>query len=182
MKRKNDAAQNRFVTSVSSLTGIEGNRFLKNRDGYIGGLKIPGIDIFNLKEDDFETAILAFGNAVLMADIPTKYVFIGCKPDYSSQAANIARHELLQKNPFRRHLLERQRAMLEYYQDNNQVRYSFVLFFSPKKEKIAAAMDKYILCLSMAKISAAACEKEELEQLYATVLKGGTDYGSEQDS
>jgi hypothetical protein len=181
MKHKKDAVLSKFVTSVSSLTGIEDGCFLKNNNGYIGGLKVPGIDIFNLKQDDFEAAILAFGNAVLMVTLPTKYVFIGCKPNYGSQMANIARHELIQKNPFRKHLLERQRAMLEYYQEHNQVRYSFVLFFSPKKEKITNAIEKYAGCLSMAKITAVVCERADLEQLYTTVLKGETDNGDTQD-
>lgn len=177
MKQNNAAAK--FVTDVSSLTGVDGDAFVKNRSGYIGGIKVSGIDIFNYKKDDYENAIYSFGLALSVVDIPTKYVFVGCKPDYSNQMANLARHELTQENQFLKSLLARQRAWFEFYQKKKEIRYSFVLFFSPDKKKISDCIDKYINCLSLSKITAVPCRRKDYEQVFEILLKGGNEIDTE---
>ena len=177
MARKSNGnnADSRFVTEISEITGIIDRRYIVTRGGYIGGVRVSGIDIFNFKQTDREIAIRAFGDAISIVEIPTKYVFIGCKPDYSSQISNLAKHELKQDNNFRRHILERQRAWLEYYQKGEEMRCVFVLFFSPDTEIIESCIKKYTACLERGKLEASECTEEDFITLYNALLTGGTD-------
>jgi len=162
-----------FITSILTITGLEDEKFVKSQNGYIGGVKVPGIDLFNLKSSDLQHAISSFGDAIAKVDIPVKYVFAGCKPDYSSQKINLARHELKQLNPFRKYLLERERAWLEHYEKNQEERLVFVLFFEESKAVIEDAINKFIGSLSQAKMTASVCGRNELKTAFKILLQGG---------
>lgn len=172
---RNEDKEQRFVMDAGSIAGIEDDCYVVTRNELIGAVRVPGIDIFHFKESDRNISMRAFGNAVAQTDIPTKYVFIGCKPDYSRQIALLARKELAQENSFRKKLLARQRAWLEYYEKNLEERLSFVLFFSPDKSRIADSMARYISCLQQAKVAASVCDRRDLTQLFSTLLQGGND-------
>lgn len=173
MKKKSSSSPDKFVTAVSTITGIKDGMFIKSGDSYIGAVKVPGIDIFSFKQQDREMSMSAFGNALSVVEIPTKYVFIGCKPNYSNQISNLAKHELRQENPFLRHILERERSWLEYYEKKEEMRSVFVLFFSPNIEIIKDSIKKYTACLSKGKLEAVLCNEDDLAMIYKILLNGG---------
>jgi hypothetical protein len=173
MKKSRNNSPDKFVTALSTITGIKDGMFIKSGGDYIGAVKVPGIDIFNFKQQDREMSMSAFGNALSIVEIPTKYVFCGCKPDYSNQIANLAKHELMQKNPFLKHILERERSWLEYYQNEEEMRSVFVLFFSPDIEIIKDSIKKYMACLSKGKLDVIICKENDLAVIYKILLNGG---------
>lgn len=175
MKSKQNVTKtpNKFVTSVSTIVGIENNTFVKSSNNYIGAVKVCGIDIENYKDQDREIAFNAFGNALSTVEIPTKYVFCGTKPDYSQQIRNFAVHELKQKNEFRKSILERERGWLEAYEQNYEMRMVYVLFFSHDTKTIQDNMDKYISCLKRGKLEASVCNEDDFVTIFDTLLCGG---------
>lgn len=175
MKSKSNNNLDKFVTAVSAINGIKDGEFVKTGNTFIGAIKILGIDIFNFKQQDREMSMRAFGEAVSSVDIPTKYVFCGCKPDYSNQISNLAKHELKEQHEVRRHILERERSWLEFYQKNEEMRSVFVLFFSPNIEVIKDSIKKYTACLSRGKLDAAVCKESDFTMIYRILLNGGID-------
>lgn len=165
-----------FVLDISLIDCIENDRFVRLDSSeylYAAAIKIPGIDIFHFKELDQDISMGAWGQGIIKTETPTKYVFIGCKPDFRNQVAYLAKKELKQENAFRRHVLERQRSWLEYYQQNEEERLAFVMFFGMEKNKIDDAMEKFINSLYIAKMNPTICRTAELVQLYKILLQGG---------
>lgn len=74
-----------FVLSAGNIVGIEDDKYIRTRTGYIGILKVPGIDIVNFKKLDREIAQGAFGRALQSCGLAHKLVFVDYSPDYSSQ-------------------------------------------------------------------------------------------------
>ena len=169
-----DKKKDFFVQEAGLITGREEN-YIRTLKGYIGGVRINGIDIYSMKEMDKQMAMNAFGNSILAAEIPTKYVTIPCKPDYSSQIMYFARLEAKQKNPRLKEILVRNRDALDYMQKETTRKLSYVLFLAESTHVIERNMRRYVNCYRQLKISAVIIEKEELEKLFRIVLKGGDD-------
>jgi hypothetical protein len=171
-KTKKNGESN-FVTSISPITGLDDGRYVRTTSGYIGVVKVPGIDIFNMKDNEREKAFIAFGNAIVALNIPVKIVFISCKPDFSSQKANLAQHELKQQNEVRKEILSRMRSNYEWLETNSKQRLPFVLFFSDDKSKIDVAMNRFISCMAMEMLSPSICYENDIVTVFKALLQGG---------
>lgn len=172
----------KFVTSISPILGLDDGKYVRTTTGFIGVVKIPGIDIFGMRDFDKERAYIAFGNALVSVKIPFKIAFISCKPDFSTQKANLASHELKQKNPERVEILRRMRASYEWLETNatnpnaeidTTERLPFLMFFSDEKSKIDKAIDRFIRCMSMGSIAPSVCEEDDIIKLFKVLLQGG---------
>lgn len=166
------ATRKNFVIHASRLKGIEDN-LIKTQNGYIGAVRILGVDIKNYKEIDKNICMMAFGNVLRAVEIPAKYVMLSCRPDYSQQTAFIARREASQKNPERQYILQRMRTALDNCQKNTVRRLTYVLLIAPERELIEKNKQKIIDCFQRAKISASDADEEEMCKIYRTILNGG---------
>jgi hypothetical protein len=175
--RSKEEKQLKFVIDAGLLLGFDENddRFIKTKEGYIGGIRIPGIDIFHFKELDQQISMSAYGNAIRTADCPTKQIFFGCAPDYSSQIMNIARKEKTQKNEFHKKILARQRAWYELYQEKQEERLAHVLFFGEEPSLILKQMDKYVTALTGAKMTVHVNRGDDFVPVFKILLQGGSD-------
>jgi hypothetical protein len=163
---------NQFVTAIGSIVGLDEGRYVRTEIGFIGSVKVPGIDIFGMRDSDRERAYIAYGNALASVIISHKMVFMSCKPDYSTQKANLASRELLQNNPERAEILRRMRASYEWLERNTTERMPFVMFFSDEKKKIDTSIDRFTECMSMNNIAPSLCYEEDLVKLFKGLLQG----------
>lgn len=161
-----------FVVHVSRITGI-GDGMIRTLDGYIGAVRILGVDIKHYKEVDKNVCMMAFGNVLQAITIPTKYVVLSCRPDYSQQIAYIARSESRQKNQARKKILQKIRNGLEHCQKNAVRRLTFCLLFDSDRSVIEKNRENMIDYFRQAKISASGASEEEICTVYRALLNGG---------
>ena len=163
-----------FVLSAGNIVGIEDDKYIRTRTGYIGILKVPGIDIVNFKKLDREIAQGAFGRALQSCGLAHKLVFVDYSPDYSSQIRFLRQRLRLVTHQYRRHLLERQIEWITHHQDNQSDRLSFIMLFAKTKEEIDDGANIYINAFLDAKVAITVCDSSDFNPFLISLLQGAT--------
>lgn len=161
-----------FVVAATSITGIDvDNALLKTRMGYfISAIKVRGIDIEGMREEDQESVFSAWGAVEQTCEVPRKIVLCETVPDLSFQLKHLERAIERQHNPALKNLLQRQKAWTEFYAKEQRDQAGFILFFSKSKEEAIEARERYVLRAAPVRISATACNWEDLLLLCRILL------------
>ena len=155
-----------YVLAASDIVGVDPQTgILRLRGSLFASLiSVQGMDIIGQKPADRETVYGAFGAAEQNCKLDHKIVICDRRPDYHTQLYNVERLLEQTTHPFRRNLLERHRAWILHYQENQTNRDGFVFFFSKDQADCTEAQHSYIAQLSTAQIEAHVCDwREELE-------------------
>lgn len=166
----------KFVIDAGTLCGLEDDRYLVTQTDdqkfYAGAIKVPGIDIKSYHDTDYIMATYAFGNAILLSELPGKMMFVGGRADYSDQMRWLGRKENEQADPVLKKILAHQRHAINSFGIANEERDAYVLFFSEDKQKIDKEIVRFSSHLTLTRIQPALCRRKELEVVMGMFLRG----------
>jgi len=162
-----------FVLSTTDLIGMDPDSgILRLRDNVLAGaVKIKGIDVEGLKEQDRESVYRAWGSAEQSCGLQHKIVLCDVRPDFSPQLEHAERLLKHTDHPFRRQLLERERDWIRHFQIHQKDREGFVLFYAKDPQDIADACRRYIGHLTAAHIQCIKCDWSDCLLLVKILLQ-----------
>jgi len=162
-----------FVLSATDLIGIDPETgILRLRDGLLtGAIKIKGIDMEGLKENDREAVYRAWGAAEQSCGLLHKIVLCDVRPDLSPQLEHIERLLQCTDHSYRRYLLERERGWLRFFQINQKDREGFILFFSKDAQEIRDAARRYTGHLLTSQVQSSFCDWNDCLVLMRILLQ-----------
>jgi len=162
-----------FVLAATDLIGMDPETgILRLRDNMLAGaVKIKGIDVEGLRDQDRESVYRAWGAAEQSCSLSHKIVLCDVRPDFSTQLENTERLLQRTEHPFRRQLLEREKNWIKHFQANQKDREGFVLFYSKDPQEIADACRRYAGHLTASNIQCVTCNWNDCLLLIKILLQ-----------